>query len=68
MKRIYLKHGEQVKLAKNLGIHQVYLSSVFNGHRRPSPDLARRIEQATGGQVTRMELLYPEEAPRAEEA
>ena len=29
--------------------------------RRPSPELARRIELATGGAVSRMEQLYPDE-------
>ena len=29
--------------------------------RKPSPKLARRIELATGGAVSRMEQLYPDE-------
>ena len=36
------------------------LYHINSGARRPSPDLAFKIEQATGGQVTRDELLFPE--------
>ena len=35
------------------------LSHINSGKRRPSPDLAIRIEQATGGKTTRDELLFP---------
>lgn len=51
----------QLEFAREIGIHHVYLNSIIKGRRRPSPDLALRIEEATGGAVTRMELLYPEE-------
>jgi len=30
-------------------------------NQRPSPELARTIEEATGGEVSRFELLYPDE-------
>jgi len=39
---------------------QPMVSLLCNGRRRPSPSLALRIEQATGGQVTRDELLFPD--------
>lgn len=45
--------------------------SRFLNRQGISPQNALRIEQATGGAVTRMELLYPEESsqsPQAEEA
>ena len=45
--------------AHNIGIHHVYLSQILGGYRNPSPKLALRIQQATGGQVTINELLYP---------
>ena len=44
--------------AKIAGLKQPYVSLISNGNRRPSPNTALRIEQATGGQVTRMEFLY----------
>jgi transcriptional regulator with XRE-family HTH domain len=36
------------------------ISRIKSGQRRPSPELAFRIEQITGGLVTRDELLFPE--------
>ena len=35
------------------------ISHINAGRRRPSPELAMRIEKATNGQVTRDEMLYP---------
>jgi transcriptional regulator with XRE-family HTH domain len=36
------------------------LSHINTGRRRPSPDLALRIERMTGSLVTRDEMLFPE--------
>jgi NAD(P)H-dependent flavin oxidoreductase YrpB (nitropropane dioxygenase family) len=33
-----------------------YLYLIAGGHRRPSAELAKKIEQATAGKVTRAEL------------
>jgi DNA-binding transcriptional regulator YdaS (Cro superfamily) len=46
--------------ASKAGLKQPHLSLIANGKRRPSPDIALKIEQATGGIVTIRELLYPE--------
>jgi len=49
-------------LADILSVHFSYITHLYrNPHRKPSPSLALRIEEATGGAVTRMELLYPEQ-------
>lgn len=48
------------EFAKDVGIDYTYVSRLKNGERRPSPDVALRIEKATQGMVTRMDLLYPE--------
>ena len=48
------------ELALMIGVHFSYITYLHNGKRRPSPELAEKIEQATGGQVSRLELLYPE--------
>jgi DNA-binding transcriptional regulator YdaS (Cro superfamily) len=62
----------QIALARRLGVSKSTITLLMQGARRPSPSLALRIEQATGGAVTRMELLYPDEppsqSPQAEEA
>lgn len=64
----YLKTSgtKRKDLCDVLGIHYQHLNNIFRGKRHPSPDLALRIEEATGGAVTRMELLYPE-TPTAQE-
>lgn len=54
----------QTEFAKEIEIHPVYLNAIIRHRRRPSPELALRIEQATDGAVTRMELLYPKEKER----
>lgn len=43
-----LKRNE---FAKVIGISAPYLSQILNGEKRPSLDLAFRIEAATGGNV-----------------
>lgn len=43
-------------MAKDLGIHAVYLSAIKNGKRKPGYELAMKIELLTGGQVTSKEL------------
>lgn len=42
--------AEQV--AKAAGSNYVYFSQIAYGHRRPSPELARRLVDASGGQLT----------------
>ena len=55
------------EFARIAGLKQSYISLLVHQKRRPSADLALRIEQATGGAVTIMELLFPprkiDEAP-----
>ena len=46
-------------LASELGVTVVYLHQLCSGFRQPSPDLAIRIESASGGQV-RCETLRPD--------
>lgn len=52
---------KQVDLAKRLKVTAIHLNAVLRGRVRPSPQLALRIEEATGGAVSRMDLLYPEQ-------
>ena len=51
----------QRELAKKLKMNPVYLNAILRGRRRPSPDLALRIEQKSDGAYTRMWLLYREQ-------
>jgi DNA-binding transcriptional regulator YdaS (Cro superfamily) len=50
----------QRKMAGDVGVHYQYLHAIIHGTRRPSPDLALKIEQATEGKVTLRELLFPD--------
>lgn len=47
-------------MARVLGIHNVYFNAIVNNRRTPSKNLALRIQEATGGSVTVMELLFPD--------
>ena len=48
-----------IKLAAILDVDTSYITHINKGNRRPSPELALKIQQATNGAVTVMELLYP---------
>lgn len=57
------KEKHQLKncdLAGKFGVDQSYITYLLQGKRRASPELAKRIEYETNGEVTRMEMLYPE--------
>jgi transcriptional regulator with XRE-family HTH domain len=49
--------GRQTQLARQLGLGAGTLSGIRSGVRRPSTDLAKRIEAATGGEVRATDLL-----------
>lgn len=56
------KHDLTVKtMAERLGVSRVFMSYLEHGHRKPSLDMAKRIEKITNGEVSRMDVLYPEE-------
>ncbi len=42
------KHMTPKQLAAKLGISESYMSMLRSGRRRPSPELARKIEALTG--------------------
>lgn len=52
--RAYLtqKNIRQSALAEMLGVSNGYMSQIINGDKRPSLDLAFKIEDATGGAIT----------------
>lgn len=60
----YLQESKisQRTFSKSLGIHYMHLSNIIRKERRPSVALALKIEQATAGAVTRLELLYPKQS------
>lgn len=53
-------HGvSNASLAKKLGIDVSMLSHYHHGRRRPSPEVALKIEEVTGGEVTMKEAFFP---------
>jgi transcriptional regulator with XRE-family HTH domain len=56
------ERGRASALARAAGVSKGGLSSIKSGKARPSPDLAKRIETATGGEVTAASLLGIENA------
>jgi transcriptional regulator with XRE-family HTH domain len=51
----------QAQLAAMIGVSQGYIAHIENGRRRPSPDIAKLLEEMTQGEVSRNALLYPKE-------
>lgn len=47
--------------AKELNVSRTHLNLISSGIRKPSPELAKRIEKATEGAVRKEEVLFPEE-------
>lgn len=56
----YLKGRNREEFASRIGTTKNYVNLLVTGARRPSPDLALRIQEATDGNVTVWELLYPD--------
>lgn len=51
------EESERVALAAGTNI--AYFSQIIYGHRRPSADLAKQLEQHSGGRMDVMALLFP---------
>lgn len=45
--------------AKAIGVSQSFISHVAAGRRQVSPEVAARIEAATGGKVKKESLIWP---------
>ena len=50
-----------------IGIRESNLSRYITGKVRPSLNMASKIEEATQGHVSRLEVLYPSEYEEAQE-
>ncbi|HOD08536.1 MAG TPA: hypothetical protein PKG98_10665 [Myxococcota bacterium] len=65
----------QTDFARRLGVSQSYLSEILATERqsgrvrgrRPSPELAMRIVEVTGGQVSLNEALFPHLAVKSKD-
>lgn len=56
----YLKGKSRREFAEKIGTSLNYINNLCQRPSQAGKNIALRIEQATGGAVTRMELLYPE--------
>lgn len=43
------------------GTKPIYLRQLATGFRRPSPRMAKRLAEASGGRMDVLSLLYPEQ-------
>lgn len=57
-----LKHGEQSRLARKLGIHPVHLNAILCGRRSTTARTAMRIQEGSGGRIRAWDLLFPDKA------
>ena len=56
-----LKHNlSQEEFAKLVEVTRAYIAHIENEIRRPSPDIALAIEQATNGEIKAEWLIFPE--------
>ena len=60
-KRKYEKSDSEI--ARLVNVDTSLIRKIRNRQRRPSPNLAARISAATDGEVTIMELLFPDGLP-----
>lgn len=51
--------ADVVMVCESAGTKPVYLRQIANGHRRPSPVLAKKLEEASAGRMDAMSLLFP---------
>ena len=66
--REYFKTRSIKNFAKQNNLSYPYLRQLVSGYRMPSKELAAKISAATGGEVTIMELLFPNGLPPVEPA
>ncbi|MCL6744407.1 MULTISPECIES: transcriptional regulator [unclassified Kosakonia] len=59
-----LTKGQQGELAKCVGSTPGYLRLVFNGYKKAGFSLAKKLEEKTGGSITKSDLrpdIYPKQ-------
>jgi transcriptional regulator with XRE-family HTH domain len=58
---LFRKRKSVTDFAKEIGVSRNHINAIVNGRGRPGANLAKQIQNATNGEVTIMELLYPQE-------
>ncbi|WP_020396660.1 helix-turn-helix domain-containing protein [Thiolinea disciformis] len=59
--------GSQGKLAKMIGVHQTAISHFFLGRKRPSPEVAMRLQNAVNNQFQWYEFIGIEQGATQQE-
>ena len=57
----------RTQMAHLIGCDVSYVGHIEEGRRRPSPEMARMIEEATGGAVKVMDILFPKQTGTSKE-
>ena len=58
---LFRNRMKQIDFARLIEISRVHLGEIVRNKRIPSVKIAKKIEQATEGKVTKEELLFPED-------
>lgn len=58
---LFRKRKTVTDFAKEIGVSRNHINGIVNGRGKPSAKLAKQIQDATHGEVSIMELLYPQE-------
>lgn len=56
------KRGEKAKLARAIGISRSHLTDILHARKSAGRVLAVKIERASLGRITRLDVLYPRES------
>ena len=59
----YIKNNglTAVEFARIVGVSRQHMNNIIHGHRKVSRDIAVAIEDATGGDINRVQLVWPED-------
>lgn len=61
------ERGKKAWLARQLGVTRDYVSKYCTGRLKITPEIAAAISAATSGEITVLDLLYPEGLPEGAE-
>jgi DNA-binding transcriptional regulator YdaS (Cro superfamily) len=54
--------GSRREVCRQLGISEALVGHILHGRRNVTPSLALKIEEATGGQIRKEKLVWPDVA------
>jgi len=58
---LFMNKITKKNFAETLKVSRGHLQEIVSGKRKPSVKLAKKIEELTEGNVTKEEMLFPEE-------